>query len=193
MTEPTLMPSMTDAQSQPRRSFHVHTFTAIYDAIEDRVRLNAVDKAGVKQSILLTRRMLDQIVPVIAKDLEAKTPQGVPAQIVQSMTQERARQMRRKASVTGNVAPPVQREAQTPHWLCKTVHFKPVPNGLIAVLTDDSSVDAVLPLAELNLRALLDVLRAAYAKASWHPRVFPEWLQAEHKVALGQGVQVRLN
>jgi hypothetical protein len=193
MTEPTLMPAVDDAQPEPRRPFHVQTFTALYDAMEDRVRLNAVDKAGIKQSILLTRRLLDQIVPVIAKDLEAKTPQGVPAEIVQSMTQERVRQVRREASASGNVARPVQREVQTPEFLCKTVHFKRVPNGLVAVMTDDSTVDAVLPLAEPNLRTLLDILRATYAKASWDPRVFPQWLQAEQRAAVGQGRGIVVN
>jgi hypothetical protein len=182
-----------EEQIQPRRPFHVQTFTATYDPVEDRIRLNAVDRAGVKQSILLTRRLLDQIVPVIAKDLEAKTPQGVPAEIVQSMTQERVRQVRREAGASGNVAPPVRRESQTPEFLCKTVHFKRVSNGLVAVLTDDGTVDVVLPLAEANLRALLDILRATYAEASWDPRVFPEWLKAEQRATVGQGALVRLN
>ncbi|MGJ8589948.1 MAG: hypothetical protein ACSHXW_17515 [Yoonia sp.] len=171
----------------------MQTFTASYDAFEDRIRLNAVDKAGVSQSILLTRRLLDQIIPMIAKDLEAKAPKGVPAEIVQSMTQERMRQVRRDASASGRLAPAVQRAAHTPDWLCKTIHLKRVPPGFVAVLTDDRSVDAILPLGEANLRALLDILRSIYAKASWDLRAFPEWLQAEHKITLGQGVQMRLN
>ena len=194
MTDPRLsLHSASDTPPEPRRQFAVQTFTAIYDPVEDRIRLNAVDKAGVKQSILLTRRLMDQVIPVIAKDLEAKTPQGVPADIVQSMTQERVRQVRREASASGAVQRPVVREPETPDWLCRTIHFKRVPNGLVAVLTDDRSVDAVLPLAEVNLRALLDILRATYTKAGWDPRVFPEWMKAEQRPAAGLGVRIVMN
>ena len=98
MTVPTLMPAVSDAPPEPRRQFSVQTFTAIYDQVEDRIRLKAVDGAGVKQSILLVRRSMDQVIPVIAKYLEAKTPQSVPPNIVQSMTQGRVRQVRRVAS-----------------------------------------------------------------------------------------------
>lgn len=188
-----MLQEFSDGSSQPRCSFRVQTFTATYDAVEDRVRLNAVDSAGVKQAILLTRRMLDQIVQVIAKDLEEKTPQGVSAQVLQSMTQERVRQVRREASASGRSALPVVPEAQTPHWLCKKVNFMRVPNGIVAVFTDDSTVDAVLSLSEQNLRTLLDILRATYIKASWDLRGFPAWLWAEQRAAVGLGGQVRLN
>jgi hypothetical protein len=194
MADPHLSPNSTSSTpTPPRRQFAVQTFTASYDPVEDRIRLNAVDKAGVKQSILLTRRLMDQVIPVIAKDLEAKTPQGVPADIVQSMTQERVRQVRREASASGNVVRPVRREAEMADWLCRTIHFKRVPNGLVAVLTEDSTVDAVLPLAEANLRALLDIFRATYAKASWNPCVFPEWMKAEQGPSAGQGARIMIN
>lgn len=52
MTDPTLMPAVADAAPEPRRQFAVQTFTAIYDPVEDRIRLYAMDKKGVKQSIL---------------------------------------------------------------------------------------------------------------------------------------------
>lgn len=194
MTFPLLsVEAASEAPTGPRRKFSVQTFTSVYDPVEDRIRLNAVDGDGVKQSILLTRRLMDQVIPVIAKDLEAKTPQGVPAEIVQSMTQERVRQVRRAASASGAVAQPVQREAQTPDWLCKTIHFKRAPNGLVAVLTDDRTIDAMLPLAEANLRALLDILRATYARASWDARVFPEWMKAEQRPMAGQGARIVMN
>lgn len=70
---------------------HVQTFTARYDPIEDRIFLNTVDATGAKQVIYLTRRLMDQIIPVLAKHLEDKTPKGVPPDVVQSMTQERVR------------------------------------------------------------------------------------------------------
>ena len=53
--------------------FAVQTFTARYDPIEDRICLNAVDATGAKQSIYLTRRLMDRIIPVVAKHLEEKT------------------------------------------------------------------------------------------------------------------------
>jgi SpoVK/Ycf46/Vps4 family AAA+-type ATPase len=90
-------PCPTPDESTPsdNRPFAIQTFTARYDAIEDRICLNAVDVSGGKQSIYLTRRLMDQIIPVLAKHLEEKTPKGVPADVVQAMTQERLRQARK--------------------------------------------------------------------------------------------------
>ncbi|WP_430464779.1 hypothetical protein [Tabrizicola sp.] len=193
MSAPNLMPAVTDAQHEARFQFAIQAFTANYDPVEDRIRLNAIDGAGIKQSILLTRRLMDQVIPVIAKDLEAKIPQGVPADIVQSMTQERVRQVRREARASGAVPKPVAREPETPDWLCRTIHFKRVPNGLVAVLTDDRNVDAVLQLAEANQRVLLDILRATYRKACWDPRVFPEWMKLEQWPTVRQGARVVMN
>lgn len=170
------------------RTFAVQTFTARYDRIEDRICLNAVDASGTKQVIYLTRRLMDQIIPVVVKHLEDKTPKGVPGDVVQSMTQERVRQARKAEQP----ADPVQADLETPRWLCTTIQMQKQPAGLAVTLTGDAACKAQIPLADPNLRTVLDIFRNTYAKAGWDLRVFPDWLGPEQVVA-GQGAQVRLN
>jgi hypothetical protein len=170
------------------RPFAVQTFTARYEPIEDRICLNAVDATGAKQAIYLTRRLMDQIIPVVAKHLEEKTPKGVPADVVQSMTQERVRQARK-----AEPAPePVQFDLETPRWLCTTISMQKQPAGLAVTLTGNSACKVHIPLADPHLRTVLDIFRNSYAKAGWDLRVFPEWLGSE-KATAGQAAQLRLN
>ena len=50
------------ANEKGRALFHLQTFTARYDPVEDRVRLDAVDAQGGKQTIFLTRRLTDRVI-----------------------------------------------------------------------------------------------------------------------------------
>ena len=170
------------------RPFAVRTFTARYDPIEDRIFLNAVDASGAKQAIYLTRRLVDQIIPVVARHLEEKTPKGVPADIVQSMTQERVRQARKAEPP----AEPVQADLETPRWLCTTIRMQKRPVGLAVTFTGDADYKAQISLADPYLRTVLDIFRNSYAKAGWDQRVFPDWLGSGRADA-GQGARVRLN
>jgi hypothetical protein len=174
--------------SAEERAFAVQTFTARYDSVEDRICLNAVDSTGAKQAIYLTRRLMDQIIPVVAKHLEEKTPKGMPADVVQSMTQERIRQARQAEPP----AEPVQADLETPRWLCTTIQMTKQPAGLAVTLTGEAACKAQIPLADPHLRTVLDIFRNSYVKAGWDLRVFPEWLGPE-QAAAGQGAQVRLN
>lgn len=174
--------------SAEERLFAVQTFTARYDPIEDRISLIAVDANGAKQSIYLTRRLMDQIIPVVAKHLEEMTPKGIPAEVVQSMTQERVRQARKVEPP----AEPVQADFETPRWLCTLIQLQKQPAGLAVTLTGDAACKAQIPLADPHLRTVLDIFCNTYAQAGWDLRVFPDWLGLE-QIALGQGAQVRLN
>ncbi|PXW67349.1 hypothetical protein C7964_10768 [Loktanella sp. PT4BL] len=179
------LPSGAPSEERP---FAVQTFTARYDPAEDRIFLNAVDATGAKQAIYLTRRLMDQIIPIVAKHLEEKTPKGVPADVVQSMTQERVRQARKAEPP----AEPVQADLETPRWLCTMIQMSKQPAGLAVTLTGEAACKAQIPLADPHLRTVLDIFRNSYARAGWDLRVFPEWLGSA-KAAAGQGAQVRLN
>jgi hypothetical protein len=160
-------------QTTPPESteFQVLTFTVRYNPIEDRMILNVVDRHGAKQSILVTRRLMDQLIPVFVQHLEEKTPQGVPADIVQSMSQEQVRQSRQDSPPSV----PVEVDAQTPQWLCKTIHLKKQPAGIAATLTDDAQFTVQLPLLDVDLRTVLDIFRNSYVQAGWSLTHFPEW------------------
>ena len=58
--------------------FQIKTFTGRYIPIEDRLRLDAVDEEGNRQSPFMTRRLTDKIIPVMVGHLEAQTPEGMP-------------------------------------------------------------------------------------------------------------------
>jgi hypothetical protein len=170
------------------RSLRVQSFTARYDPIEDRICLNAVDATGAKQAIYVTRRLMDQIIPVVVKHLEEKTPKGVPAYVVQSMNQERARRARQLETH----APPIQVDLETPRWLCTTMQMQKQPAGLAVTLTGDAACKAQIPLADPHLRTVLDIFRNSYVKAGWDLRVFPNWLGSA-KPETEKGAQVWLN
>jgi hypothetical protein len=172
-----------------RALFRIQTFTGRYDPVEDRLRLDAVDAAGGKQSIFLTRRLVDRVIPVLVSHLEDKTPEGVPADLAQGMSQSRARQARQ----TGEATPAVAADTETPTWLCRTIHFQKADHGLNVIFTDDTQVDAVMPMVEANLRAVLDILLELYAKANWPTEPFPEWMKPEATVTVAPGQGRRLN
>lgn len=172
-----------------RALFRIQTFTGRYDPVEDRLRLDAVNAAGEKQSIFLTRRLVDRVIPVLVSHLEGKTPEGVPADLAQGMSQSRARQARQ----TGEATPAVPADAETPTWLCRTMHFQKADHGLNVIFTDVTQVDAVMPMVEANLRAVLDILLDLYAKANWPTEPFPEWMKPEATITLSSAQGIRLN
>lgn len=151
--------------------FDVQSFTIRYDPVEDRIFLSAADAKGTKQAIYLTRRLLDQIIPVVVKHLESRTPSGIPADIVQSMTQENirlARQAEPKLS-------PIVTEISTPRWLCSTVKIGKQPAGLMMTFTDDAGSNARLNLGEAHLRTVLDIFYDGYTQGNWDRKIFPNW------------------
>lgn len=172
-----------------RLLFQIQTFTARYDPAEDRLRLDAVDAKGHKQALWLTRRLADRVIPVLVSHLEGKTPEGIPPDLAQGMSQSRARQARQ----TADTSPAVVAESGTPPWLCRTIHVQKAQQGLNVIFTDDVSVSAVMPMVELNLRAVLDILLDLYTKAGWPTEPFPEWMKPEATLTVAPGQGARLN
>ena len=163
-----------DAAGPTRLQFAIHTFTARYLGVEDRVRLDCVDVEGAQQCILLTRRLARRVVPALSTQLDQKIPEGLPRDLAQDMRQESARQQRS----TGGIPRPVVPGEQSPTWLCVTVHIKKTEAGaFVLVFTDDKSVDASIGMTEENFRALLDILHDMHTQAEWGVECFPEWYE----------------
>ena len=174
---------------QTKITFTIKSFTARYDIVEDRLRLDAIDPQGNKQSIFMTRRLTDQVIPVLVSHLEAKAPTGVPNDISQSMSQLNAR-LERQA---GEATPTVQIEAQTPRWLCKTVHFKKSNRDLIIIFTDDAEINAVISMTDSSVRIVLDILNDLYAKSGWPAHAVPGWLNSDRGEISGGADKTKLN
>ena len=132
---------------------------------------------------------MDRVIPVLVSHLEGKTPEGVPADLAQGMSQSRARQARQ----TGEATPAVAADVETPTWLCRTMHFQKADHGLNVIFTDDTQTDAVMPMVEANLRALLYILLDLYTKANWPSEPFPEWMKPEATVTISRAQGHRLN
>ena len=177
------------ADVKGRALFRIQTFTGRYDPLEDRLRLDAVDAQGGKQAIFLTRRLMDRVIPVLVSHLEGKTPEGVPADLAQGMSQSRARQARQ----TGEATPAIAADPETPSWLCRTMHFQKADHGLNVIFTDDTQTNAVMPMVEANMRAVLDIFLDLYTKAGWPTEPFPEWIKREATLTVAPGQGHRLN
>jgi hypothetical protein len=162
--------------------FKVQTVTVSYDRREDRIALNVADAQNTKQIIHLTRRLLDQVIPVLVTRLEDGTPPGLPAAIVQSMSQDRMR----LARAIDPPVPPVRADPVTPRWLCHTIRLRQAATGLCVTLNGDR-VQALLALSEPELRMTLDALHRAYGKADWTRAVFPRWMILDPATAPGGG------
>ena len=173
-----------------RALFRIQTFTGRYDPVEDRLRLDAVNAAGEKQSIFLTRRLVDRVIPVLVSHLEGKNPEGVPADLAQGMSQSRARQARQ----TGEATPAVAADTETPTWLCRTMHFQKADHGLNVIFTDDTQVP--MPSCRWS--------KQTYARdwiSFWTCTLgptgrlepFPEWMKPEATVTLSSAQGRRLN
>jgi hypothetical protein len=73
------------------------------------------------------------------------------------------------------------------------MHFQKADHGLNVIFTNDTQVDAVMPMVEANLRAVLDILLELYTKANWPTEPLPEWMKSEATVTLLPARATRLN
>lgn len=62
-----------------RRLFLIETFTLRFDAMEDRLRLDATDKAGQIEGIWLTQRLTNKLVAALAQDLDRELAHSLTA------------------------------------------------------------------------------------------------------------------
>ena len=58
------------------KEYAIKTFTGRYIPVEDRLRLDAVDEEGNKQSRFRTRRLTDKVIRVMVEHLEGQTHEG---------------------------------------------------------------------------------------------------------------------
>ena len=168
--------SSAQPKDQPTKSvkFQIKTFTGRYIPIEDRLRLDAVNEQGNRQSLFMTRRLTDKIIPVMVEHLEAQTPEGMPSDLVQEMQQDKSRLVRAEAGSETSV----EIDPETVPWLCKTVHLTKTGTGLVIIFTDDNSIEASMPMSNDNLRVVLDIFQTLYTSAEWGQEAFPDWMQA---------------
>jgi hypothetical protein len=155
-----------------KNEYIIKTFTMSADLGEDRIRLDAVDGAGVLQAIWITRRLADRFLPHLGADTEKQVQSGLPRDLVLSMNHEQLRSER-----AANPPPAVKVQPAITPWLCRTIRLKERPQDLIWTMTDDATIDAHMVLDGNNIGALLDIFLNSYRKLEWSEDAFPEWLR----------------
>lgn len=155
-----------------KAQFIIQTFTMQADFAEDRIRLDAVDAAGVFQSIWYSRRLADRFLPHFAAHAEKSVDSGLPKDLLLSMNQEQLRIERAE-----NPHPPVQPTVELRPWLAQTVHLNEGPEGLIWTMTDDRTIDAHMVLSDEAERSVLDVFLTTYRTLEWSDHPFPDWVR----------------
>lgn len=158
--------------------FHIESFTAQADLMEDRIRLDAIDGSGASQSIFVTRRLADRFVALLLERVEAAAAQGAARDIDLTMKQQRVRMERQEHPPTD-----VELKEHSPRWLCVTMHLSGGSNGLDWTLTDDAGRTAGMPLGGDLARTVLDIFLLVYRRLEWPLDPFPEWLRELGKEA----------
>lgn len=206
-----------------RRMFVIETFTLRFDAEEDRLRLDAADKAGRLEGIWMTQRLTNKLVAALAQDLDRElaqsftartldnphqtaqaerpaTPPKVPppqvAAALHGMVQQNLR-LERAQNGTAARSPrgtmAVRTAPLASRWLCTTIQLGPRSGGVMVSFTDDTSVTARFFMSHRNTRAVLDGLADHYRKAGWSQQAFPDWVQVVAEITAGQEARGRLN
>ena len=160
--------------------FTIETFTAQADLAEDRIRLDAISPAGDTQSIFLTRRLADRMVPLLVDQAEKQVAPGVPKNIGLTMNQQQLRMEREENSLA-----PVEPKQGSSRWLCRTVHVGTEPGQVVWTLTDDADNTAVMGLPGDGVRNVLEVLLIVYQGLEWSLDAFPCWLVDGDQVSDG--------
>jgi len=158
-------------------TFTIETFTGQADHAEDRIRLDAISPDGDTQSIFLTRRLADRMVPLLVDRAEAQVVPGVPKEIGLAMNQEQLRLEREE-----NPIAPVETKQGSHRWLCLTVHVGEDDSQVIWTLTDDADNTAVMGLPGDGVRNVLEVLLIVYQGLEWSTQAFPGWMTAREDV-----------
>lgn len=210
-------------RDREQQGFLIETFTLRFDAREDRLRLDATDKAGRLEGIWMTQRLTNKLVAALAQELDrelaqsltaralddphqtalakrpATSPMALPPQVaaaLHGMAQQKLR-LERAQNCTGARSPrgtmAVRTAPMTSRWLCTTIQLGPRAGGVMVSFTDDASVTAQFFMSHRNTRAVLDGLADHYRKAGWSQQAFPDWVRGAAEITAGQGAQVRLN
>lgn len=215
--------SKQESGAQRPQSFVIETFSLRFDFQEDRLRLDATDKAGRFQGLWLTQRLANKLIATLAKDLDrevkppAQATQGAEAvgasksqqtsnteheprlkAALHEMAQQRMRTERARNREDINRSPvdnirPVSLPASRACWLCTAIQLSPKPGGVLISFMSERCHGARFFMSYRNARRFLDGLAKHFRKANWPLKAFPDWVREASEITVEQGAQVRLN
>lgn len=155
----------------------VHRFTTRYDVSEDRFQILVEMEGGEVQVLWLTRRLLNNLVPVLLEKLESgPVVKNVPApksQAVQKFAQAAAvGGLKKQKSVT----PPTKTSEEPSHALITSVDLKVSQRALSLTFKSGQTLAQSLQLTEPALRQWLGIIHKQYQAAGWSEALWPAWM-----------------
>lgn len=202
--------------------FVMETFRLRFDSWEDRLRLDATDKAEQFQCIWLTQRLANKLIATLAKDLDrevkapAQAPRGAEAVSVSKsqqnsnsahdarltaalheMAQQRIRTERVQSRLDINRSPvddsrPASLAADSACWLCTAITLGRQSGGVLITFTGRGNHGAQFFMSYRNARRVLDSLAKHYRRGSWSLQAFPGWVRKGFESEVRE-TQSRLN
>ena len=142
--------------------------TTEYTPTEDRIRLSGETADGQTFVLWLTQRLLNLLVPQLARWLEHHEAGG--ADLFQEFAQQAA-----ESALTAE--PAVRATAPVSAWCVITVDIATGPNGVTLTFKSDGETERVaLPPTSTALRQWLAIARGQYLAAGWPTTVWPAWM-----------------
>ena len=196
-----------DSCTGRRKIFDIETFSLRFDFREDRLRLDATDKAGRLLALWITQRLANKLIATLTKDLDrevtpppevsrdgavlsvskSQEPSIIPQSWELTSTLHEIAQHRMRAERAQNRADierglekdvrPVISAGDTVCWLCTTIRLGPKPRGVLIGFSDGDQHAARFFMSFRNARRVLDGLAGHYSKAGWPLDAFPEWVR----------------
>ena len=148
----------------------IERFTTEYQAVEDRIRYLVSAKTGESQTLWLTRRLINKLLPALFDLLKEETAGSAMSDDLQAFSQDKARQ-----SIKNE--PPVRANNDSEDWLVTHVDLTPSKEVVKLVFYDENDHRVALSLPRHNLRQWLSILRELYNRAQWSENFWPDWLE----------------
>lgn len=160
-------------------------FTTRYSISEDRIQLLLELPDNKVQTLWLTRRLLNRMLPHLLNRLQgtgpvaaaANTPAqtgAAPPEAVQRFNQEAAvSAIVRQPAVAPSEKTPAERVA----YVVTSVDVRTGPRSLVLDFKGGEEVLHSLPFGEDALRQWLSIVYAQYRDGDWHEAFWPGWIQ----------------
>lgn len=175
-------------------------FTTRYNTGEDRIQLLLELPDNTVQTLWLTRRLMNRVLPHLLNRLQGTGPvaaatdttgQGsaAPSEAVQRFNQEAAVSaiVRQPA-----VAPSEKTPAERLSYVVTSVDVRSGPKSLALDFKGGDQVLHSLPFGEDALRQWLSIIYAQYRNGDWHETFWPGWIQTPDAAPAPKG-DLRLN
>ena len=156
-----------------RSMFDIIKLTPVYDAVEDRLRLNIQTRQGPVLSMWLTQRLGTLVVLNLARQLDEE----VKAEAA-GLARAPLHQFEQSAAVSRHKPDTAVKAAQAAdNGLVQRVDVGRRGAGYVLTWAAVGGAEARMSIDGVQLRQFLEIFRRVYAKAQWDMQSWPVWLR----------------